>query len=55
MYLTLFVTGCGTIVMAVFGLINWQYFFVLNVLVAIGTFPGLFLQGWCVRKTGRAS
>ena len=55
MYLALCVTGCSTIVMAVIGMIPWDYFGVLNALVILATFPGLWLQGWCVRKTGRVS
>ena len=43
MYLTLYVTLCGTIVMAIFGMLNIQYFIVLNILVTIGTIPGLYL------------
>lgn len=43
MYLTFWVVGCGTIVMGIIGMIPWDYFGVLNALVILGTFPGLWL------------
>jgi len=43
MYLALCVTACTTVVFGVIGLIPWDYFFLLNALVILGTFPGLEL------------
>ena len=53
MYLTLFVTLSATIVFAIFGFVKLDYCILLNIMTIIGSGPGLYLQPWLVKKTGK--
>ena len=54
MYLTIYTTCSAALIMLIFGILNLEYCLALNLIVVLATFPGLYLQIWCVKKTGRA-
>ena len=52
MYLTMFTAGCATITMIVFQRLDLQYTLIINIITILGTLPGVYGQGWIVRKAG---
>jgi uncharacterized membrane protein YfcA len=54
MYNSLFVTFSATIVFATFGMINFPYLALFNFFTILGTIPGIYLQKYCIKCTGKS-
>jgi uncharacterized membrane protein YfcA len=55
MFISLLNATTGTITMLVMNKLNIPYAVIFSILCIIGTVPGIALQHWLVKKTGRAS
>ena len=53
MYNTMLTSLSSTIVMALFGMINFKYWILMQLMTILGTVPGLYLQTCLVRRTGK--